>query len=111
MEPKEAQEISERDQLWASLRALRPEIDRLAAMASAHKMTIRDRNPPTTSVPLGSSTCANKMARCMATSSFIVTGKPSGSASSGQYHANEVPIRDRRRERLRVNTPHPGRPA
>jgi hypothetical protein len=31
MEPHEAQEIAERDQLWASLRALRPEIDRLAA--------------------------------------------------------------------------------
>jgi hypothetical protein len=31
MEPDHAQEISERDQLWASLRALRPEIDRLAA--------------------------------------------------------------------------------
>jgi hypothetical protein len=31
MEPDRAQEISERDQLWASLRALRPEIDRLAA--------------------------------------------------------------------------------
>lgn len=31
MEPQHAQEISERDQLWASLRALRPEIDRLAA--------------------------------------------------------------------------------
>jgi hypothetical protein len=31
MEPEEAQKISERDQLWASLRALRPEIDRLAA--------------------------------------------------------------------------------
>lgn len=31
MEPERAQEISERDQLWASLRALRPEIDRLAA--------------------------------------------------------------------------------
>jgi hypothetical protein len=31
MEPDEAQEMSERDQLWASLRALRPEIDRLAA--------------------------------------------------------------------------------
>ena len=30
MEPDKAQEISERDQLWASLRALRPEIDRLA---------------------------------------------------------------------------------
>src|SRR5438105_2037354 len=31
MDPNEAQEISERDQLWASLRALRPEIERLAA--------------------------------------------------------------------------------
>jgi hypothetical protein len=31
MEPNRAQETSERDQLWASLRALRPEIDRLAA--------------------------------------------------------------------------------
>jgi hypothetical protein len=31
MDPNEAQEISERDQLWASLRALRAEIDRLAA--------------------------------------------------------------------------------
>lgn len=31
MEPREAQEISERDQLWASLRVLRPEIDKLAA--------------------------------------------------------------------------------
>jgi hypothetical protein len=31
MEPDHAQEISERDQLWASLRGLRPEIDRLAA--------------------------------------------------------------------------------
>jgi hypothetical protein len=30
MEPERAQEISERDQLWASLRALRPEIVRLA---------------------------------------------------------------------------------
>jgi hypothetical protein len=30
MEPNRAQEISERDQLWAALRALRPEIDRLA---------------------------------------------------------------------------------
>ena len=30
MEPDRAQEISERDQLWASLRALRPDIDRLA---------------------------------------------------------------------------------
>ena len=31
MDPMSAQESSERDQLWASLRALRPEIDRLAA--------------------------------------------------------------------------------
>ncbi len=31
MEPQRGQEIAERDQLWASLRALRPEIDRLAA--------------------------------------------------------------------------------
>ena len=31
MDPKRVQEISERDQLWASLRALRPEIDRVAA--------------------------------------------------------------------------------
>ncbi|MHB1422104.1 MAG: hypothetical protein ACYC3I_02685 [Gemmataceae bacterium] len=31
MEPEQAQESSERDQLWASLRALRPEIERLAA--------------------------------------------------------------------------------
>ena len=31
MDPERAQEISERDQLWASLRALRPEIVRLAA--------------------------------------------------------------------------------
>jgi hypothetical protein len=31
MEPNRAQEISERDQLWASLRALRPEIGELAA--------------------------------------------------------------------------------
>lgn len=31
MEPDRVQEISERDQLWASLRALRPEIDLLAA--------------------------------------------------------------------------------
>ena len=30
-EPEQAKEVSERDQLWASLRALRPEIDRLAA--------------------------------------------------------------------------------
>jgi hypothetical protein len=31
MDPDEAQEISDRDQLWASLRSLRPEIERLAA--------------------------------------------------------------------------------
>ena len=31
MDPEQAQESSERDQLWASLRALRPDIDRLAA--------------------------------------------------------------------------------
>jgi hypothetical protein len=31
MNPGQAQESSERDQLWASLRALRPEIERLAA--------------------------------------------------------------------------------
>jgi hypothetical protein len=31
MDPKDAQDIAERDQLWASLRALRPEIDRLVA--------------------------------------------------------------------------------
>jgi hypothetical protein len=30
MDSKQAQEVSERDQLWASLRALRPEIDQLA---------------------------------------------------------------------------------
>ena len=30
MDADQAREISERDQLWASLRALRPEIDRLA---------------------------------------------------------------------------------
>jgi hypothetical protein len=30
-DPDHLREISERDQLWASLRALRPEIDRLAA--------------------------------------------------------------------------------
>jgi hypothetical protein len=33
MEPDDAQAISERDQLWASLRALRPEIERIAAGA------------------------------------------------------------------------------
>jgi hypothetical protein len=31
MDQQQAQESSERDQLWASLRALRPEIDLLAA--------------------------------------------------------------------------------
>jgi len=31
MDPERAQEILGRDQLWASLRALRPDIDRLAA--------------------------------------------------------------------------------
>jgi len=31
VEPEGAQEVSERDQLWASLRALRAEIDPLAA--------------------------------------------------------------------------------
>ncbi len=31
MDSNQAREVSERDQLWASLRALRPEIDRLAA--------------------------------------------------------------------------------
>lgn len=31
MDPTDAQDVSERDQLWASLRALRPEIDRLVA--------------------------------------------------------------------------------
>jgi hypothetical protein len=31
MDPSQAQETSERDQLWASLRALRPEIEHLAA--------------------------------------------------------------------------------
>ena len=30
MDPDDAREIAERDQLWASLRALRPEIGRLA---------------------------------------------------------------------------------
>ena len=30
MDPDQAQEISERDQLWASLRSLRGEIERLA---------------------------------------------------------------------------------
>jgi hypothetical protein len=31
MDPEQAQESAERDQLWASLRTLRSEIDRLAA--------------------------------------------------------------------------------
>jgi hypothetical protein len=31
MDPAEAQETAERDQLWASLRALRPQIEKLAA--------------------------------------------------------------------------------
>jgi hypothetical protein len=31
MDPSDGMSISERDQLWASLRALRPEINRLAA--------------------------------------------------------------------------------
>lgn len=31
MDPDQAQEMSERDQLWASLRPLKPEIERLAA--------------------------------------------------------------------------------
>jgi uncharacterized membrane protein len=35
MDPNSARESSERDQLWASLRALRPEIDRLAAGGDA----------------------------------------------------------------------------
>jgi hypothetical protein len=34
MNSDQAQEISERDQLWASLRALRAEIERLAADAA-----------------------------------------------------------------------------
>jgi hypothetical protein len=33
MQPEQAREIAERDQLWASLRGLREEIDRLAAGA------------------------------------------------------------------------------
>lgn len=43
MEADHAQEISERDQLWASLRALRPQIDRLATGdfdGSAHQQQI-----------------------------------------------------------------------
>jgi hypothetical protein len=31
MNPEQAQDTAGRDQLWASLRALRPEIDRIAA--------------------------------------------------------------------------------
>ena len=31
MDPERASELSERDQLWAAVRALRPHIDRLAA--------------------------------------------------------------------------------
>lgn len=31
MDSEKAQEISERDQLWASLRVLKPEIERIAA--------------------------------------------------------------------------------
>jgi hypothetical protein len=31
MDPNQAREISERDQLWAALRGLRAEVDRLAA--------------------------------------------------------------------------------
>ncbi len=31
VDPGQAREVSERDQLWASLRALRPAVDRLAA--------------------------------------------------------------------------------
>jgi hypothetical protein len=31
VEPDKAQELAQRDQLWASIRALRPHIDRLAA--------------------------------------------------------------------------------
>jgi hypothetical protein len=41
MDPDRAREIAERDQLWASLRALRPDIDRLAA--SQIEPTDRDR--------------------------------------------------------------------
>lgn len=43
MNPDRAQEISERDQLWASLRSLRPELDRLAVGAfdsSEHQQQI-----------------------------------------------------------------------
>lgn len=43
MEPDQAQEISERDQLWASLRALRPQIEQLAGGAfdgSAHQQAV-----------------------------------------------------------------------
>ena len=41
MGPGDARDVSERDQLWASLRALRPEIDRLAS--GADDLTDRDR--------------------------------------------------------------------
>src|SRR5215469_2770083 len=55
---EQAQESSERDQLWASLRALRPEIDRLAAgqfdssdrqrqIMTAHKTIGAGPNAPT----------------------------------------------------------------
>ena len=44
MDPAHAAEISERDQLWASLRALRPEIDKVAAgnleLSEAQKMVV-----------------------------------------------------------------------
>jgi hypothetical protein len=30
MDPERVQEVAERDQLWAGLRSLRPEVDRLA---------------------------------------------------------------------------------
>jgi hypothetical protein len=41
MEPDRAREVSERDQLWAALRGLRPEVDRLAA--GGFDNTDRDR--------------------------------------------------------------------
>lgn len=41
MDPGRARDVAERDQLWASLRALRPEIDRLAA--GTGNLTDRDR--------------------------------------------------------------------
>jgi hypothetical protein len=41
MDPDHAREVAERDQLWASLRALRPDIDRL--VAGAVEPTDRDR--------------------------------------------------------------------